>query len=443
MIECRTTDRADPGAVASLAADARVWLRVGCLSFGGPAGQIALMQRLLVDDLRWISQARFLAGLDLCMLLPGPEAQQLATYVGWTRQGWRGGVVAGGLFILPGALVMLALSWLYAGWGTHPVIAALLGGVQCAVVAIVVQALLRIGRRTLGSPAAFLIAASAFVALALLHLPFAVVISGAALAGLIVPGAGGGHTAPEGSRPPARPERSLMAAAVVLTLWLLALAAVTAAPGPPALLASIAWRFAELAVLSFGGAYTLLAALAEDAVREGWLPARQMADGLALAETTPGPLILVLQFVAFVAVHDAGGPHPLVSALLASLVALVVLFAPSFVWVFLAAPYVTRAEGWPRARRAVRGISAAVVGMMLHLSLWLALHVHFGRVERRHWGALEVVVPRADSIDPWAAATTAATAGMLFLGRQPVGRTLTVAAGLGLVRALWQAMTSG
>ncbi len=423
---------------AGLAADARVWLKIGCLSFGGPAGQIALMQRLLVDELRWIGSARFLAGLDLCMLLPGPEAQQLATYVGWTRHGWRGGVVAGGLFVLPGALVMLALSWSYVRWGALPPVAALFAGLQCAVVAIVAQALFRLGRRALGSFAALALALAAFAAVALFRLPFPLVVLGAATAGLFLPQAPAAATPTAAEPDRAATRRSALAPAwVAAALWLLPLALLVATLGPDSLLVRIALRYSELAVVSFGGAYALLAALAERAVGEGWLSAAAMADGLALAESTPGPLILVLEFVAFVAAHAAGGASPFATGLAASAVALWALFLPSFVWIFLAAPHLERVERSPRLRRAVRGVTAAVVGVILHLALWLALHVLFGEVERRRWGALDVALPRLESLDPWALVVTAVAAVMLFALRQSLGRALAVAAALGLARGLF------
>ena len=384
----------------SLRSEARIWLRIGCLSFGGPAGQIALMQRMLVDELRWISPRRFLTGLDLCMLLPGPEAQQLATYVGWTRHGWRGGLVAGGLFVLPGALLMLVLSVSYVLWGTLPAVAALFAGVQCAVVAIVAQALVRIGRRALDSPGTLTIAALAFVALALFAVPFPLVIVTAAAIGFLI---GTNETARE-------PEPSLHAAAgpslrehlpavVAAAVWLLPLAALIALLGPQALASRVALRFAELAVVSFGGAYALLAALAERAVADGWLTASQMADGLALAETTPGPLILVLQFVAFVAAHGASTTGRLTAGLATSAVALWALFPPSFVWIFLAAP-------------------------------------HLERVERLRWGAAALRVPVLASVDGPAVAITTICALSLFAARQSIVRTLIVAALLGGCRAI-------
>jgi chromate transporter len=433
-----------PEAAPALSADLRVWLKIGLLSFGGPAGQIALMQRMLVDELRWIAPERFLTGLDLCMLLPGPEAQQLATYVGWTRQGWRGGLAAGTLFVLPGALVLLVLAAIYSLWGAVPAIAALFAGVQCAVVAIVIEALLRLGRRALGSAGAYLLAGFAFVALALFQLPFPLVVLGAAMAGLLLRDrrSAASPAAPGGSAP-VRTGAAWRPALIAALLWLAPLAALVALLGRDALLARIALRFSELAVLSFGGAYALLSALAQQVVTDGWLSAQQMADGLALAETTPGPLILVLEFVAFVAAHDAalGAGASAASALgagaLASAVGVWVLFLPSFLWIFLAAPYLDRVERWPALRRAVRGVTAAVVGVILHLSLWLALHVLFGRVALHEFGSLRLLLPDLESIRAGAALLTVLSLVLLVGLERKLGETLAVAAIGGLLFGLF------
>lgn len=422
---------AGPQAEPSLAADARVWFRIGCLSFGGPAGQIALMQRMLVDELRWIAPERFLTGLDLAFLLPGPEAQQLATYVGWTRQGWRGGVVAGALFVLPGALVMAALSIVYATWGNVPLVAALFAGVRCAVVAIVVEALLRISSRALRSRGALFIAGAAFAALALFGAPFPLVVAAAAAAGWLLHRDGSSAAAPSGG-PARRRARAHAPAAVAAALWLAPIGALFLRLGPDALLTRIALRFAELAVLSFGGAYALLSALADRAVGDGWLAAAQMADGLALAETTPGPLILVLQFVAFVAAHGSAAGAPVAAGLAASAVGLWALFLPSFVWIFLAAPHLERVERSPILRRAVRGVSAAVVGVILHLTVWFALHVFFAEVGSRRVGPMEFEWPAVASIDLVALAIAAVSAILLFVARLGIARTLAVAAVLGV-----------
>lgn len=411
-----------------LAADSRLWLRIGCLSFGGPAGQIALLQRLLVDERRWITPDRFAAGLDLCMLLPGPEAQQLATYIGWTRQGWRGGVVAGGLFVLPGAALMLFLAAAYSTWGSVAGVAALFSGLQCAVVAIVAQALVQLAGRALGSLGAMAIAAAAFVALAAFAVPYPLVVGGAALAGLLLGDRSAASPSPVAS---ASGRSSRTAAAVAALLWALPLALLVLLAGREALLVRLLFAVAELALVSFGGAYALLAALAERAVGEGWLTATAMADGLALAETTPGPLILVLPFVVFVAAHAAGGLAP---AFAAFLLAIWVLFLPSFVWIFLTAPHLERVERSQRLRRALRGVTAAVAGVIFHLSLFLALHVLFDRLVILRRGRLSLTLPDLATLDPFALAVTAVSAVMLFALRQSLARTLAVAAILGLVR---------
>jgi chromate transporter len=438
-----TSSAQAPGTAPPLRADLGVWLKIGCLSFGGPAGQIALMQRMLVDELRWIAPERFLVGLDLCMLLPGPEAQQLATYVGWTRQGWRGGLAGGALFVLPGAFVLAALAAIYSLWGALPLVAALFAGVQGAVLAIVVEALVRLGRRALGSPGAYLLAALAFVALALLRVPFPLVVLGAAAGGLLLADRSGPADSSPPRTSPAAPARATWRPALVAALlWLVPLVALVTLLGRDALLARIALRFSELAVLSFGGAYALLSGLAQQAVADGWLTAQQMADGLALAETTPGPLILVLEFVAFVAAHDAavGAGASAASALgagaLASAVGIWVLFLPSFLWIFLAAPHLERLERWPALRRAVRGVTAAVVGVILNLSLWLALHVLFASVVRRRVGPFELELPELASLEPSALGISSISLLLLVLLRQSLGRTLAVAALLGLAVGL-------
>jgi chromate transporter len=432
--------------------DAPVWFRIGCLSFGGPAGQIALMQRLLVEELRWISPRKFLAGLDLCMLLPGPEAQQLATYVGWTRQGWRGGLLAGSLFVLPGATLMAVLAWAYVTWGDVAWVASLFFGLRCAVVAIVAQALVRIGRRALSGTGTFGIAAASFLALAFLRAPFPLLVALAGCAGMLLR-EDVDEPAPDGDSPAAAElsaapsaggagGRRWGAPAAIAAAWAASLGAVVSLRGSADLLSGIGLRFAELAVFSFGGAYALLAALAERAVAEGWLSTVAMTDGLALAETTPGPLILVLEFVAFVAAHSqsvasgAGAVRAALSGGVAALFGTWILFAPSFVWIFLAAPHLDRLDRWPAARRALRGVGAAVVGVIANLSLYLAAHVLFLEVSEARWSALRWIAPRLTSIDPAALALMALAAALLFGARQSMTRTLALTACGGLLLEL-------
>jgi chromate transporter len=434
-----------PDAVAfpSFAQALRVWFRVGCLSFGGPAGQIALMHREVVDERRWVSDARFLHALNFCMLLPGPEATQLATYLGWLMHGVKGGVAAGALFVLPGAVVMLGLSILYATLGEVPLVAALFFGLKCAVLVLVVEALLRVARRALKGPVSWAVAVAAFLALNLLGLPFPAVVLAAALLGYWQPGsfAGGGHgAAKEG--PPAlldallarEPERiarltgaARRAGLATLALWVWPVVLLLAQGG---LFADIAWFFSKMAVVTVGGAYAVLAYVAQEAVEHyRWLTAGEMLAGLGLAETTPGPLILVLQFTGFMAGHAWGGVW---GGTLASLLTLWVTFAPCFAWIFLGAPYVERLHDQPRLKGALAGVTAAVVGVIGNLALWFGLRVLFAEVREVPLGPLALDMPVAATLDREALALAALAALCLFRLKLGVVPTLAVAAVSGL-----------
>jgi len=427
----------------SFAEALRVWFRIGCLSFGGPAGQIALMHREVVDDRRWVSDARFLHALNFCTLLPGPEAQQLATYLGWLMHGVRGGVAAGLLFIVPGAIVMLALSAVYVAFGDVPVIAALFFGLKAAVLVLVVEALLRVARRALKGRLPWAVAAAAFVALFAFQVPFPAVVLAAAAIGLAMPGAfaGGGHgRAKEG--PPALLDALIesdtgyitrlggaarQAGLAALALWLLPVAALLAYGG---LFGDIAWFFSKMAVVTFGGAYAVLAYVAQEAVDQyGWLTARDMLAGLGLAETTPGPLILVLQFVGYLAGHAVGGVG---TAIAATVLTLWVTFAPCFAFVLLGAPYVERLHDQPRLKGALAGVTAAVVGVIANLALWFGLRVVFGEVRPVSLGPAMLDVPVWPTLD-WAAALIALLSAVcLFRLRLGVLKTLGIAAAAGL-----------
>lgn len=356
-------------AAPSLSALLNVFGRIGCLSFGGPAAQIALMHRELVETRNWLSERDFLSALSFCMLLPGPEAMQLATYAGWRLRGWRGGVIAGALFVLPGAVVIMALALLYASFGTLDAVQTLFLGVKAAVIAIVLQALWRLSGKALTGPMAWGLAGAAFIALSILSLPYPLVIAGAAVLGALslqkladAPAAVGTATLPA----------TLRTVAVWGALWAapVVLAVVFA---PDSLLAEIGVFYSKLAVLTFGGAYAVLAWLAQEAVNlRGWLPPGAMLDALGLAETTPGPLILVTQFVAALAGYADGG---WTAALSAAAMGLWVTFIPCFLWIFAAAPWIHHIMAQPALSGALSGITAAVVGVIASLAVWFAAQV--------------------------------------------------------------------
>ena len=440
-------DHPTPAAFPTFREALKVWWRIGLLSFGGPAAQIAVMHREVVEQRSWISDARFLHALNFCMLLPGPEAQQLATYLGWLMHGVRGGLAAGLLFILPGAAVMLALSILYVTLGTVPLVAALFFGLKCAVLVVVVEALLRVAKRALKGALPWLLAGLAFLALFALDLPFPVVVLSAALAGFLLPDAfaGGGHGAAKAGPPAmldaaiqadpdriprmARQARTAGLIALVLWVWPVALLFGSTPWG------DIAWFFSKLAVVTFGGAYAVLAYVAQEAVAGyGWLTAADMLAGLGLAETTPGPLILVLQFVGFLGGHAAQG---IWGGVLASLLALWVTFAPCFAWIFLGAPFVERLHAEPRLKAALAGVTAAVVGVIANLALWFALRVLFARVETVSAGPVSIGVPVPETLNTDALLLSALAAACLFGLRLGLLRTLGITAAAGfLLRAM-------
>lgn len=370
-------------------------LKVGCLGFGGPAGQIALMHRVFVDERKWIDDARFQHMLAFCMLLPGPEAQQLATYVGWRLRGWAGALIAGWMFVLPGAFIVLGLSWLYVNYGALPLVAAAFDGVKCAVVALVAEALVKVGKRALKTNIALVIAIAAFAAL-VLGVPFPLVIAVAALIGASStlslaervaaqpPGEGRADAqaparlnAPQPPAPAPQGGGGAMAHAFLwLILWLTPPALIALTLGTDHVLFQIALLFSILACVTFGGAYALLAYLATEAAARGWLTPEQMIDGLGLAETTPGPLILVNEFVGFLAGWSHGG---LALAIAGALIALWCTFAPSFVWIFAGAPFAEKLQRNPRAAGALNAITAAVLGVIAKLALFFAAHALFAR----------------------------------------------------------------
>ncbi|MBP0447855.1 chromate efflux transporter [Roseomonas sp. SSH11] len=426
----------------------RVWLKIGLLSFGGPAGQIAMLHREVVDRHRWVSDARFLHALSFCNLLPGPEAQQLATYLGWLLHGVRGGIAAGALFVLPGMAVMLGLSILYATLGNVPVVSALFFGLKCAVLVLVVEALLRVARRALKTNPAWALAAAAFVALYAFGLPFPLVVLTAALIGYFAPGAfkGGSHGDAQDGPPavldvvlaadPGRPARlaaqAWRAGWIGVGLWLLPVAVLVATRG--GVLADVAWFFSKMAVVTVGGAYAVLAYVAQEAVQGyGWLTPDQMLVGLGLAETTPGPLILVLQFVGFLAGYGQGG---LFWGILASVLTVWVTFAPCFAFIFLGAPYVERLHSNRELTSALAAVTAAVVGVIANLALWFGLRVIFAEVRRVELGPMALDMPVLGSLDPLALALAVLAAVCLFHFKLGLLRTLGVTAAVGLVAKL-------
>ena len=395
------------------------------MSFGGPAAQIALMHRMLVEERKWLSEKDYLGALSFCMLLPGPEAMQLATWAGWRLHGTRGGLIAGALFVLPGALLVLALSMAYAAFGQVPLVAAAFLGVQAAVIAIVIEALIRVSRRALRGPAARIIAGLAFVALFALNLPFPLVVLGAGLWGFFA--SARSNAALPAVRAP-RTGRTLMIWGAV---WLIPLALLWVQGG---LLAEIGWFFSKLAVVTFGGAYAVLAWMTQEVVQvRGWLSLDQMMAGLGLAETTPGPLILVTQFVGYMAGYAAGGV-PL--GLAAAVVTLWMTFVPCFLWIFVGAPYLERITADPRLAGALDAIMAAVVGVIGNLSLWFALHLIFADVMPFSFGPVSLLLPDPTSLR-LAALALATGAGVLLLRfHRPLWQVLLLSAGASMGLAL-------
>ncbi len=410
----------------------KVWTRIGCLSFGGPAGQIALMHREIVEQRQWLNEKEYLSALNFCMLLPGPEAMQLATYAGWKLHGVKGGLAAGLLFVLPGAFVVLALTMIYGAFGSVPWIAALFYGVKAAVLAVVIEALLRVARRALKTNADWLIAALGFLALYCFDLPFPLIIIAAAIYGFM---RGSGikeeHT---GDLPGiAQLGRTV---GVWASIWLIPLAALALLLGPDHVLTEIGVFFSKLAIVTFGGAYAVLSYMAQAAVEQkGWLTAPEMIDGLALAETTPGPLILVTQFVGYLAAsREMGG---IWGGIAGAVVTLWMTFAPCFLWIFAGAPYIEAIGKRPRLAGALAAITAAVVGVILNLSVWFGLHVLFGKVERLD-GWFKPWIPDWAGLDWFALGLSLLAALALLRFHLGVVKTLALCAVLGLA---WKMLT--
>ena len=397
--------------------------QIGLMSFGGPAAQIALMHRVLVDDRKWLTEKEYLSALSFCMLLPGPEAMQLATWSGWRLHGTLGGLIAGLLFVLPGALVVLALAMIYATFGTQPTVLALFAGVQAAVAVVVIEALLRVGKRALKGRAALVIAALAFLALFAFNAPFPAVILAAGLWGYAT------AKGAKGDLPPAPPlSGTLRTIALGSALWLTPLGLLWLAEG--GILAEIGTFFAKLAILTFGGAYAVLAWMAQAVVEDkGWLTLTQMMDGLGLAETTPGPLILVTEFVGYMAAHAQGGWQ---LGLAGAAITLWVTFVPSFLMIFAGAPWIARITAAPRLAGALSAIMAAVVGVIANLALWFAAHVFFTRIDRLEAGPLTLLQPDPASFAPGMAGIALLCGWLLLRRHVALPLVLLLAAGLGL-----------
>ncbi|MDX1716104.1 MAG: chromate efflux transporter [Anderseniella sp.] len=424
------TTSAAPTSAESL----HVFARIGVMSFGGPAGQIALMHRELVEQRPWLTEQEYLRALNFCMLLPGPEAMQLATYAGWRLHGVRGGLMAGLLFVLPGAAVVLAISVLYSLYGRLPLVEAAFFGVKAAVLAIVLEALIKVSKRALKQTVHWMIATAAFIALFAFAIPFPMVIAAAGLAGWLTGSATSAPGEPATATAPVSISGTVTTVITWLVIWFAPVAAIALLIYPDHLLVDIGLFFSKLAVVTFGGAYAVLAYMGQQAVEtHNWLTADQMIDGLGLAETTPGPLILVTEFVGYMAGFRSAGLLGSVSmGLAAAAMALWVTFAPCFLWIFAGAPYVERLANMPRLSAALGAITAAVVGVIANLALWFGLHVIFERLTRIEAGPLSMTWPDWATINPAAVALFALSAVMLLVLHQGLARTLAVCAGLGL-----------
>jgi chromate transporter len=449
------TTRPVPAHGVSFGEALRVWLRVAALSFGGPAGQIAVMHRIIVDEKKWVGESRFLHALSYCMLLPGPEAQQLATYIGWLMHRWPGAIVAGGLFVVPGIVSIMALSWVYALYGQVPIVAALFFGLKAAVLAIVLFAVYRVGSRALKSGAMIGLAALAFVAIFFSHVPFPVIVLAAGIIGFVGARAGSaafvvgeghgssganaadesrlGDDLPEHARPTIG--RALRVSAIWLALWLGPVIAILATLGLGHTFSDIGLFFSKMAVVTFGGAYAVLAYMAQQAVEHyGWLRPGEMLDGLGMAETTPGPLIMVVQFVGFMAAYrDPGSLPPLLAGTLGGLLATWTTFVPCFLWIGLGAPFIERLRDHKPLSGALAGITAAVVGVILNLAIWFALHTWFRDTVPVGGYGIGFDMPVLASVNPWALALSLAAIVAIFRFKAGTIQTLAACSAAGVI----------
>lgn len=410
-----------------------VWLRIGLLSFGGPTAQIALMHREVVEQKGWLGEKAFLNALSFCMLLPGPEAMQLATYTGWRLHGLAGGLAAGLLFVLPGAFLVLALAMIYAAFGEVALVQAIFIGIKAGVLVIVIEALLRVAKKALNRKIDWVIAALSFVAIFFLALPFPLVILLAAIAGFLAVKAEAFVELPGEMEGDASLVRAIRTAAVWLLIWLLPLFAIALVFGREHVLTELSLFFSKLAVVTFGGAYAVLAYMTQEVVQNhGWLSAGEMLDGLGLAETTNGPLILVTEFVGYLAAYRFGDGSAVLMGLLGAAVTLWATFAPCFLWVFTGAPFIERLQRMPRLSGALQGVTAAVVGVILNLSVWFGLHVFFAEVSSISAGPLTLWMLDFATID--ALSVILAMIAALALLRLHLGLawTLVITGGLSL-----------
>lgn len=445
------------GDIVPLSEAIKVWARVAALSFGGPAGQIAVMHRIVVDEKRWVGEHRFLHALNYCMLLPGPEAHQLAIYIGWLLNKTKGGMIAGLLFVLPGFLSILALSYIYVIFGDVTAIEGMFFGLKCAVLAVVVQAVFRIGGRALKNNVLIAIATAAFIAIFVFHVPFPIIIIAAALvgyfggrAGVAVFKAGGGHQSGSGSiledkdsvlgeeiPPHAKPNLSwsLKTSAALSALWLVPVAALVVTLGWDNVFTKIGLFFSQMAVVTFGGAYAVLAYVAQAAVENyGWLLPGEMLDGLGMAETTPGPLIMVTQFVGFLAGYRAPGSlSPLTAATLGAILTTWVTFLPSFLWIFAGAPFIEKMRGNLALGGAMSAITAAVVGVILNLAVWFGLHVLFSKTHQIAVGPVIADMPVLSSLSIPALVLTLLSVVAIFRLKLSVIATMAISAVLGTI----------
>ncbi len=429
---------------------ARVWAYIGLNSFGGPSGQIAVMHRELIDQRRWVSERRFLHALNYCMVLPGPEAQQLATYIGWLMHGVRGGVTAGGLFILPGFIAMMALSIIYALWGSVTAVSGLLAGLQAAVIVIVIQAFVRISKRTLKTTPLRIVAALSFIAIFVFAVPFPIIIIIAGISGYFL--ARTGKAPKQEQRSDDEPQallsddtkiershhRSAMKAAIGFAiLWAIPVVALVLTLGTDNVFTQEALFFSKAAIVTFGGAYSVLGYVAQQAVDHyGWITTADMATGLGLAETTPGPLIMVVQFVGFLgAYNNPGSLPPLVAGILGAIITVWVTFIPCFLFIFLGAPYAERLRENQHLSHALTFISAAVAGVILNLAVWFALNTMFTESNPASWGPINVSIPEISSVNTSAIAISLVAALLVFRFKLPTLQVLGICSALGLAAA--------